>query len=46
MKKLINDLKYKSIDYINNKGLINNFELIFKNFNADSNNSTTFKNKK
>ena len=44
-KTLINDLKYKSIDYINNKGFINNFELILKNFNADSNNSTTFKNK-
>lgn len=44
-KTLINDLKYKSIDYINNKGFINNFELILKNFNADSKNSTTFKNK-
>ena len=44
-KTLINDLKYKSIDYVNNKGFINNFEIILKNFNADSKNSTTFKNK-
>ena len=44
-KTLINNLNYKSLDYINSRGIINNFEIFFKNFNADSKNSKSFKNK-
>ena len=43
-KVVINDLKYKSLDLINTKGIINSFEFLIKNFNADSKNSTTLKN--
>ena len=35
-KILVNNLNYKSQDLIKNSGLINNFEFLFKNFNADS----------
>ena len=44
-KAFINNLNYKSLDYINDLGLINNFEILVKNFNADSENSLNFKNK-
>ena len=44
-KVIINDLKYKSLDFINTTGIINNFEFLIKNFNADSKNSTALKNK-
>ncbi len=44
-KILVNDFNYKSQDSIKNNGFINNFELLFRNFNADSKNSTTLKNK-
>ena len=35
-KILVNDLNYKSFDYINNYGFISNYEVNLKNFNADS----------
>ena len=44
-KMLINNLSYKSQDSIKNSGLINNYEFLFKNFNADSKNSSDFKNR-
>ena len=44
-KVIINDLKYKSFDSINKLGFINNFEFLIKNFNAQSKNSNTLKNK-
>ena len=44
-KILINNLSYKSQDSIKNSGLINNYEFLFKNFNADSKNSSNFKNR-
>ena len=44
-KTLINNFNFKSLDYINDLGLINNFEILIKNFNADSENSSNFKNK-
>ncbi len=44
-KVIINDLKYKSFDSINTFGFINNFEFLIKNFNAQSKNSQTLKNK-
>ena len=44
-KTFINNLNFKSLDYINDLGLINNFEILIKNFNADSENSSSFKNK-
>ena len=44
-KVIINDLKYKSFDSINSLGFINNFEFLVKNFNAQSKNSNTLKNK-
>ncbi len=44
-KALINNLNYKSLDSISNLGLINNYEIFVKNFNANSKNSKTFKNK-
>ena len=44
-KVLINDLSYKSLDTINNLGFISNFEILMKNFNADSENSSYLKNK-
>ena len=44
-KIFVNNLTYKSLDFINKSGFINNYELIFKNFNADSKNSNFLKNK-
>ena len=44
-KVLVNDLNYKSLDIINKTGIINNFEILLKNFNADSENSNFLKNK-
>ena len=44
-KILINNLSYKSQDSIKKSGLINNYEFLFKNFNADSKNSSKFKNR-
>ncbi len=44
-KVLVNNLTYKSLDSINNYGMINNYEFLIKNFNADSKNSKNLKNK-
>tara|TARA_B100001057_G_scaffold400856_1_gene412203 strand:+ start:914 stop:3310 length:2397 start_codon:yes stop_codon:yes gene_type:complete len=44
-KVIINDLRYKSFDSINTFGFISNFEFLIKNFNAQSKNSQTLKNK-
>ena len=44
-KVLINDLKYKSFDSINPIGMISSFEFLIKNFNAESKNSKTLKNR-
>ena len=44
-KIIINDLKYKSLNSINPLGIINNFEFLVKNFNAESKNSKTLKNR-
>ena len=41
---LINDLHFKSNDNISSLGTISNYELFFKNFNIDSNNSKNYKN--
>ncbi len=43
-KVIINNLKYKSPNSINPLGILNNFEFLIKNFNADSKNSKTLKN--
>ncbi len=45
-KVLVNNFSFKSIDFIKNSGLINNYEIFLKNFNSDSNNSSNYKNKK
>ena len=44
-KILINNLIYKSMDSINQLGLINNYEVFVKNFNSNSKNSKDYKNK-
>tara|TARA_B100000989_G_scaffold127253_1_gene94467 strand:- start:6037 stop:8436 length:2400 start_codon:yes stop_codon:yes gene_type:complete len=44
-KVIINDLKYKSLNSINPLGMVNNFEFLLKNFNANSKNSKTLKNR-
>ena len=44
-KVIVNDLRYKSLNSINPLGMINNFEFLIKNFNAESKNSNTLKNK-
>ncbi len=44
-KIFINDLSYKSQDFINNSGFVSSYELILRNFNADSKNSSSYKNK-
>ena len=44
-KVFVNNLTYTSLDEINNKGIIKNFEISLKNFNADSKNSKNLKNK-
>ena len=40
---LTNDFLYSSNQFINNKGLISNYDLLLKNTNSYSNNSSTFK---
>ena len=41
----VNNLQYKSWDKINSEnGIITNYEILLKNFNADSNNSKNYKN--
>ena len=42
---LINDFLFKSDDYVNNKGLKTNYDLLIKNFNSYTENSTSYKNK-
>ena len=44
-KVFINNLTYTSLDEISSRGLIQNFEISLKNFNADSKNSKNLKNK-
>ena len=44
-KTLVNDLSYKSYNKISTRGLITNYEILLKNFNVDSKNSTIYKNK-
>ena len=44
-KVIINDLRYKSLNSINPLGIVNNFEFLVKNFNAESKNSKTLKNR-
>lgn len=44
-KVLINNLLYKSLDSINNLGMITNYQVFLKNFNSDSKNSSSLKNK-
>ena len=41
-KILINDVNYKSLDFFSKNGFINNYELIFKNFNSEAKNSKEF----
>ncbi len=45
-KILVNNLSYESLDLINDLGMINNYEVFLKNFNADSENSLNLKNEK
>ena len=42
---LINDFLYESNDYINNIGLITNYDFLVKNFNSYTENSTSYKTK-
>ncbi len=44
-KTLVNDLSYKSFNRISSLGLVSNYEILIKNFNADSKRSTNYKNK-
>ena len=44
-KVFVNNLTYTSLDEISNRGLVKNFEISLKNFNADSKNSKNLKNK-
>ncbi len=44
-KILVNNLNYKSQDTIKKNGFINSFEILLRNFNADSKNSSNLKNK-
>ena len=43
-KTLVNDLNYKSYNKISLLGLVTNYEVLFKNFNANSKNSTKYTN--
>ena len=45
-KIIINDFNYKSDYSISTGGFVGNYEILLKNFNADSKNSNTYKNKK
>ncbi len=42
---LINDFLFKSNDYISNRGLVTNYDLLIKNFNSYTENSTAYKRK-
>ena len=42
---LINDFLFSSNDYVNNKGLVTNYDFLIKNFNSYTENSTSYKNK-
>ena len=42
---LINDFLFKSSDYISNKGIKSNYDLLLKNFNSYTENSTSYKEK-
>ena len=42
---LINDLSYKSYNMISSNGLLSSYELLIKNFNSNSNNSSKYSNK-
>ena len=44
-KTFINDLNYKSYNKISALGLLSNYEILIKNFNSQSKNSVTYKNK-
>ena len=44
-KTFINDLNYKSYNKISPLGLFSSYEILVKNFNSQSKNSTTYKNK-
>ena len=41
-KSLVNDLKYKSYDRISTIGMVSGYEVLFKNFNVKSKNSTKY----
>ena len=42
---LINDFLFSSNDYVNNKGVVTNYDFLIKNFNSYTENSTSYKNK-
>tara|TARA_B100000575_G_scaffold291659_1_gene298115 strand:+ start:2982 stop:5369 length:2388 start_codon:yes stop_codon:yes gene_type:complete len=42
---LINDFIYKSDDFINNKGIVTNYDFLIKNFNSYTENSIAYKKK-
>ena len=42
---LINDFLYESNEFINNTGLVTNYDLLIKNFNSYTENSTSYKTK-
>lgn len=44
-KLIINDFKYNSDDIISTNGLLSSYSILLKNFNADSKNSSVYKNK-
>jgi len=44
-KVLINNLNYKTLNFTNDFGFINNYELLFKNFNSEAKNSSIYKDK-
>ena len=44
-KVLINNLNYKTSNFTNNFGFINNYEFLFKNFNSEAKNSSIYKDK-
>ena len=43
-KLIINDFKYNSDDIISTNGLLSSYSILLKNFNADSKNSSVYKN--
>ena len=43
-RSLVNDLKYKSYNKISTFGIVSNYEVLLKNFNIKSKNSTKYKN--